>query len=205
MISKIETNLEFVSRVERNFSHFLVPCSDTHDITQNDFCEFQQSCFRGITYHNSLYAQKKEFIAHLLPHFHQGRLRDAVTCCMLEQQWICIAVFKPSCKIIAVKNLEHIFCTCCRDIPLAFDSAKAKALWLLSGPWGGFVTHVRVAAGVLAELAGAQKARTSRKALMEYVAEIRDLFLSPELTAFSSHKLSHKLRQADLFCFAVLN
>lgn len=83
---KTETHLEFVGRVEGNFSHFLVPCSNIHDVTQNNFCKFQQSCFGGITHHNSLYGwEKGQLIAHL--HLFQGILRASIRCWVLEQQW----------------------------------------------------------------------------------------------------------------------
>lgn len=110
MISKNETHLEFVGRVERNFSYFFVPRSNIHDVTQNDFCKFQQSCFRGITYHNSLYAQKnKQLTACIFLPFHQESLHDSVTCCRLKQQWIYVAIFKLSEKIITVKTWDNCF------------------------------------------------------------------------------------------------
>lgn len=139
IISKNETYLEFVGRVERNLSHFLVLCSNIHNITQNDFSKFQQSSFRGITYHNSLCAQQKKLvIAHRILHFHQRSLHDSVTGFVLKQQWIYTAIFRSSWKSITVE-MWGIFATA--EVKLVFDTVKAD-LWSLSGFCGGSVMQL---------------------------------------------------------------
>ena len=174
IISKNETHLEFVGRVERNFSHFLVLLSNIHDITQNDFCEFQQSCFRGITYHDSLYTRKrKQFLAHVLLHFHQKSMRDSTTHCMLKQQCIYVAIFKLSWKIITVKIWDIYFALAARtklqqrgEISFWFcDSAgfaiTFRFVWKLCNAVPG-QQHA-----CMGELTDAQSWVTLRKALME--------------------------------------